>query len=119
MAVAPAGRGADGEDHRQPQADGEIEIELRAEVGVMVAAAVGRFGRHAACESGWSDVAQVKGRHTDLGKTDRGQVHFARQPGEAPGGNLVDSETGEALHLSVTLLGSVIDIVVAEGAEVI
>ena len=39
MAVAPAAGGADGEDHRQAQGNREVEVELRADVGIMVARA--------------------------------------------------------------------------------
>src|SRR5438552_954628 len=40
MAVAPAARGAYRQDHRQPQGDGEVEVELRPKVGIMMRRAV-------------------------------------------------------------------------------
>src|SRR5690242_17756107 len=83
-----------------------------------MAVAVGRPGRHAAGEQRGPNVAEIEDGSAHLGEADGRQVDLAGQLGEAPGGNFVDLEAWEALHLAVTLLGAVIDIVVAERTEV-
>src|SRR5215208_3201143 len=119
VAVVEAGCGADGENHGEAQRDGEVEVELSADVGINVVAPVLVVGRHHAGEHGGADVAQIECGGADLSEADRGQVHFAGDPGEAARGDLVDCEAGEALHLAVALLAPVIDIIVAERTEII
>src|SRR5438309_4861074 len=114
MAVAPASRCPDREDHRQAQGDGEVEVELGADVGIMVPASLRLLRRHAAGEDRWADVAEVEGRCADFGEADWGKVHFACDPGKLPRRNLVDFEAGEALHFTIALLRPIIDVVVAE-----
>ena len=85
----------------------------------MMSAAVGRGRCHCAGEDRRPDVAQVECGRSDFGKADRRQVHFAGHPGEAAGGDLVDVEAGEAFHFPIPLLRAIIDVIVAERADVI
>src|SRR5690348_850360 len=118
MAVAPPAGGADRQDHRQTQRHREGEVELGADIGIMVAASIRRLRRHEPAEDRGPDVAQEERRRADFGEADRGEVYLAGQLGEAPGLDLVDRETREAFHFAVAFDGPVIDVIVAEGAEV-
>src|SRR3954447_21347763 len=119
MAVGPAGGGSNRQDHRQAQSDCEVEVQLGAEVGIMMTASIGRLRGHRSGEHGGTNIAQVEGRGADLGEADRWQVDLARHSRELARSDLVDVETGEAFHLAVPLLWPVIDVVVAEGSDVI
>src|SRR4051812_5939189 len=118
MAVAPAAGRTDRQDHGQSKRDGEGEVKLRADVGIMMPALVGRLGRHEATEDRRTHVAQEDSRSPDLREADGRQVDLAGQLGKAACFDLVDRKAGEALHFAVPLHRPVIDVIVAERAEI-
>src|SRR5437660_144596 len=66
VALAPSACRSDRKHHRQTKRDRKIEVELRAEIEIIVTRAVRCGGRQCATEDSWTDVAQVKCRGTDL-----------------------------------------------------
>src|SRR3954447_9024492 len=86
---------------------------------MIVAAAVGRLRGHCAGKHSRPHVAQIEGWGADFGKADRGQVDLASHAGELARGDLIDVEAGKAFQLAVTFFRSIIDVVVAERADVI
>src|SRR6478672_2141505 len=119
MSVGPSGGSSYGQDHRQTQGDCEVEVELGAEIVITVAAAVGRLRRHRASEEGGTDVAKVESRRAGFGEAQGRQVDLARDPSELARGDFVDVETGKAFQFAVPFLSPVIDVIVAESANVI
>ena len=97
----------------------KLRSSWRADVFVTDARAVGRSTAITPANTAGPDIAEVEGRRADFGEAQRRQVDLASDLGEAPGCDLVDLEAREAFHLAVALLRPVIDIVVAERAEVI
>src|SRR3954452_19906495 len=61
VAVVESRRRADRKYHWQPERNGEIEVELGAEVVVAVTAPVRGLGCHGAGEQCRADVAQIEG----------------------------------------------------------
>ncbi len=74
--------------------------------------------QHRPREQGRTGVAQIESGGADLGEADRRQVDLAGQLDEPPGADLVDFEPGKAIDFAVAFLGPVIDVIVAERAEV-
>src|SRR6185369_2458665 len=118
MAVAPAASRSEGQDHWKPEGDREVQVELCAHVRIMVTGPIGLLGGHAPDKDCRANIAEEEDRRSDFGEADRRQIHLARQLGKAACGDLVDRKAGKALNLAIAFLRPVIDIVVAEGAEV-
>src|SRR5512139_1502256 len=112
-------RGAYREGHRQPQRDGEVEVDLHAEGLVGLRSADRVIDRQHAAEQGGARRAQVEARRTDLGEAQRRQIPFGHRLSELPAVDLVDLEAREAFIVAVSLHFTVIDVIVAEGSEII
>src|ERR1700757_4065107 len=117
MPVCPSFGSADREDHRETQSNGEVEIELSAEVVVAVARAVLCLRFHGSGKHRGPDVAEIERWRSDLGEAHRREIHLARQLCELPRSDLVDVEPRKAFELAVSFFGTVIDVIVAERAE--
>src|SRR5690348_6379 len=112
MSVLPSRRCTDREHHRKPERDGEVEVQLRSEIIIMMTAPVRSFCEQSAGKDRGADVAEEEGGRPDLRESNRRKVPFPGQLGEAARFDLVDLEARKALHLAVALLRPVIDIVV-------
>ncbi len=77
-----------------------------------------RVAKQHAGEHGRTHRAQIEGRRADVAETHRREIPFADRLDEAARTDGVDVESGEAVELAVALDVAVVDIIVAEGAEV-
>ena len=106
------------ERHRQPVRDRKLEIELNASRRDIALKWFARVGSKPADKYRRPDVFQEKAGATDFAKANWRQIPLENGLQELRAAKLVDFESGHAVILAIALLIAVVDVVIAETAEV-
>ena len=104
--------------HGKTNGNREIPVQLEPDVFQLLVVLVAGIGFQHAAEDRAAHRVQIKRLRADILETQRREIEFGRRFREIPRGYLIDAETGEAVEIAIALDLAIVDIVVAEGAEI-